>query len=208
MLFCKYNLCIDSERLMISCKRYFVYESPYDDPPMVGSPKCWDDTFFNRININNYAIYHICGKLVFSGSYNSVSDFKKIWKLANIQKGEFEGSYFTEKGKVYFGITKGYGEESFYSSDSSIMVLLPKEMRLDYFEVFSEFEKNKVEFLYGDATPCLKHLAERYKDSFVLYYIFDDGDNLTVFGSNCGRMFVQSDLKDWPTVDPILVYRK
>lgn len=184
------------------------FETYGEENYSIGTPQCWDDTFLNRVNIEDYDVYHICYCLVRTGSYNSVTDYKKIRGLTGVATVLFDGTYLTENGKVYFGISCGYGEECFRSDTSSIMILLPKRTPLCMKEIFNLFKMNNCTFFDRSTGDVLSMISEWLKDSIVLRYAWANEISMTIFGHDAERIFNQSDIRTWQTSDSGLVFRK
>lgn len=174
----------------------------------IGTPQCWDDMFLNRVNIDDYDVYHICYCLVRTGSYNSVTDYKKIWGLTGVSTGLFDGTYLTENGKVYFGISCGRGEKCFRSDASSIIILLPKRTPICMEDIFNLFKIKSCEFFDGSTDVALSTIAEWLKGSIVLRYVWSNEVSMTIFGHDAEKIFNQSDIRTWQMSDSGLVFRK
>lgn len=81
MLEISYDLEQKTSYAKILADMCIQFETCGEEDYSIGTPKCWDDAFLNRVNIDDYDVYHICYCLVRTGSYNSVTDYKKIWGL-------------------------------------------------------------------------------------------------------------------------------
>lgn len=184
------------------------FETYGEEDYSIGTPQCWDDTFLNRVNIDDYDVYHICYCLVRTGSYNSVTDYKKIWGLTGVSTGLFDGTYLTENGKVYFGISCGRGEKCFRSDASSIIILLPKRTPICMEDIFNLFKIKSCEFFDGSTDVALSTIAEWLKGSIVLRYAWSNEVSLTIFGHDAEKIFNQSDIRTWQMSDSGLVFRK
>ena len=184
------------------------FETYGEEDYSIGTPQCWDDTFLNRVNIDDYDVYHICYCLVLTGSYNSVTDYKKIWGLTGVSTGLFDGTYLTENGKVYFGISCGYGEKCFRSDTSSIIILMPKCTQICVDDIFNLFKTRNCEFSGRSTDDALSTIAEWLKGSIVLRYSWNDEVSMTIFGHDAEKIFNQSDMRTWHMSDSGLVFRK
>lgn len=209
IIHCDYQLVQDDCAILLSGGMAFEPESPDDEVFPIGTPKCWDETFLQRVDIESYSILHICMKCIEHGWYNTVTDYGKVWKLFKVPKGDFDGSYFTDSGKVYFGIKRGFGEKSFLSDTSPILLMLPKGLDVDYNRIYSSFRDNKVDFSDSEQSKHSMHvLAESISGAIALIYGWGSGGWLTIYGKNIGSIFVQEDLRKWPVVNPELVFRR
>ncbi len=68
--------------------------------------------------------------------YSRITDYKKIWKLAGIPPGFYDGAYTTSHGKMYFGITFGKGRDCFTADTSNLMILVPEGSDFDAATLF------------------------------------------------------------------------
>lgn len=204
-----YQLVQDNHSFFINGGMGFEPEDPDDEAFRVGTPKCWDETFLQRVDIESYSILHICVERIEHGCYNAVTDYGKVWKLFKIPKGDFDGSYFTDRGKVYFGIKRGFGKECFQSDTSPIMFLFPKGLEVDYNKILIQFRDNKVDSSNSEeAKRSMRELAESIPGSIALIYGWGSGGWLTIYGEKAGSIFVHEDLARWPAYNPELIFRR
>ena len=210
MIDCIYTMHMDAEKnnLQLHADACISFNHSDFETIHLGTPKCWDETILQRIEIDSYSIIHICGKLVLHGQYNAVTDYGKIWKLFDNPKGIFDDSYASNRGKVYFGILQGNGRECFLSNISAWIILLPKKEQLDPNIVFSQFKKDKVEFIGVDAGRSLEELTRTVPGSIAFLYSRSNGGSLYISGTIAQNIFLPSDLREWPTHNPELLYRK
>lgn len=208
MLEISYNLKQKKSRVKISADVCIQFETYGEESYCIGTPQCWDDTFLSRINIEDYDVYHICYCLVRSGKYNSITDHKKIWGLLGAAHGLFDGTYLTNNGKVYFGISCGHGEECFKSDASAIIILLPKQTQICPNDIFDLFKKESCEFYDKGTDAILSTIAAWLRDSIVLRYTYVNEISMSIFGSGAEKIFNQSDIRTWQMCDPPLVFRK
>ncbi len=207
MIRCKYSVHIDLNEIQLYSDICVQYEHSDCESVLFGTPKCWDDTLLNRLDIDSYRIIHVCGKLIPYGFFNRVTDHGGIWKIYNIQKGEFEKTYLCEKGKVYFGTKTGIGRECFLSDYSAIIILLPEKCTLDLNDLYNLFKEEKVEFRFDDVVSVLKKIAKSNSDIIVLRYSANHGGSLSIFCDKTDGLIYEDDLNSWPTLDPELTYR-
>lgn len=172
-----------------------------------GTPLCWDLSFLSRICIENYSIYHICIKTISNGNYNSVTDFKKIWKLNGIKQGIYDNSYLNKSGKVYLGITQAQGIDGFMLNHSSLIVLVPKDNTFHVAEIFNLFAKVEYDFILGVNNTLLLKLYSSTTGAIVLYYCTTNETSLTIVGKNAENLFSNSDILNWEAKRSDSIYR-
>ena len=206
---CEYQLYQGDRVSILGGGMAYEPEDPFDEAIPFGTPKCWDETFLQRVNMEKYTILHICGKLVAHGCYNAVTDHGKVWKLTGISEGDFDGSYHMERGKVYCGIQQGEGERAFLSDASATILLLPKGTEAGLRRLLLPFQENRVEDYTGaEAARSMQGLAECISGSIALVYSMGHGGWLTMYGENVETISTHNDLDAWPTCDPELVFRR
>jgi len=211
MVFCTFELQTQPSETVLSANAVIAFDKPDIECIPLGTPKCWDETLLKRIDIDQYHILHICGRLILHGFHNSVTDHRNIWGLNNISRGSFEASYLTEKGKVYFGIKHGEGKACFLSDDSAIMLLLPKGCKLSDEEIMMRFQKNHVQFFSDESqniNKCLRELVEVYKGMLAIHYDIFGERSIALFGKGSEKLFTEADFVNWTKNDPELIYRK
>lgn len=86
-------------------------------------PAIWDKQILGSVDIDQYDIYYICTHPRRTGQYNRITDFKRVWKLANLPEGIRDGAYDTDEGRIYWGVYKARGEAEFRKHLSPTMIL-------------------------------------------------------------------------------------
>ena len=209
MIICKYELRKSPSCVTLSANASVLFDKPDSETILFGTPKCFDNTLVQRLAIEEFYIIHICGKFVACGFYNSITDYKGIWKMNGLSKGEFEGSYITQNGKVYFGIKRGEGKTCFFSDTSAIMLLVPKPLLLKNEDIFRFFKNNEVDF--SDRTEINKtlyQLVEFCNGALAIHYDVSGERAIALIGAGCDTIFTEDDFKNWPVIDPELICRK
>lgn len=209
MIICKYELRINSSSVTLSANASLLFDKPGSETINFGTPKCFDNTLIQRLAIEEFSIIHICSKFIAHGFYNSITDYKGIWNMIGLSRGEFDGSYITKKGKVYFGIKCGKGKTCFFSDTSAIMLLVPNELQINNEDIFQRFKKNKVDFSdRAEINKTLHELVESCQGTLAIHYDVGGERAIDLFGIGCKTIFKEDDFKKWPTHDPELIYRK
>ena len=86
--------------LKLSAEDLICFDRIGDEDFALGTPECWDSEFLKKVNIDQFDLYFIYTKTIPYGQYNRITDYKKIWGLNHLEKGEYDNSYENKRGKV------------------------------------------------------------------------------------------------------------
>ncbi len=193
-----YNYAIEKQSQSIKITADFMVDFQHSDNEtiMIGTPKWWDDHVANNIDFSNFDLYFLCSRTVCYGQYNSVTDFKNVWGLNQLEKGFYENQYFNRKGKVYFGIIKGNGEDSFHSIRSSTVLFIPKGLSINADEIYRIISEDEFDFLEMEETSykTLKEISQLCKGSILLKYTCINEVSLVFFGNTLASCFNEGEL--------------
>lgn len=183
MLRCDYKLNTACNRVSIEANTCIQFEKSDDESIPIGTPVLWDEALMLKIDIDKYRIYHICCIFVPNGMYSRITDYKKIWKLAGIPPGFYDGAYTTSHGKMYFGITFGKGRDCFTADTSNLMILVPEGSDFDAATLFEAFRSEKVERTDENCAQFSKELyLKRMKH--LLFYTSTTSEVHSTFSEN------------------------
>lgn len=133
-------------------------------------PIIWDDIILQLINITDYQIYYLCLHSIRQGEYNTVTDYKGIWKLKGLPDGMTKGYYDTSNGRVYWGILKGDGIKDFKSHYSNVMILVRKGDDLPAKAIIQECCDKQIGFDNVLSQQQLLSFSAIMPRSFILHY--------------------------------------
>lgn len=148
-----------------------------------------------KIDFSNYDVYFLCFFEVPNGSYNTVTNYKGIWGLANLPKGIYNAYYQTSKGRMYFVILKVSDAQSFCDICVGTALVLPKGTTLDADGIFrilsnAAFNPNEVA---ESQLRALETVYSMYPEATVLKYTYWHEISLRVWGKELKGWFTQSD---------------
>ena len=184
------------------------FDSPDSENYRVGTPLCWDDTILSQIDIDRFNIYHICYNAMKRGLYNRVTDWKSVWRLNGIPKGEYTDAYHVDDKKIYIGVHKGCGEDYFRSGISAVMILIPLESQISAKEIGEMFKDSSCDFSMESISAVLTKISKQVSGSISLSYSYTNIISLNLFCCNLGSIITETDICAWPIFDPPLVFRK
>lgn len=208
MLRCDYKLNTACNRVSIEANTCIQFEKSDNESIPIGTPVLWDEALMLKIDIDKYRIYHICCIFVPNGMYSRITDYKKIWKLAGIPPGFYDGAYTTSHGKMYFGITFGKGRDCFTADTSNLMILVPEGSDFDAATLFEAFRSEKVERTDEKLCAILERTVSQENEAFAFLYKHDFGGSLKIFGKFAERFFSAEEIMTWQTEDPALIRRR
>ncbi len=172
----------------LSVEPVLYFERSGNEDYKLTIPQNWLLDFWNRINGQQYDLYMIYSQLVPHGQFNKLTDYKKIWGLKHIEKGEYENTFDTEKGRVYFGIKKERGLDAFTNSSSKTIVFMPEDTELDFSKVYEYCKKSESDNCDFDEN-ALFLLQKIYQDILIVQYNFHEKISMSIFGKNIGEYF-------------------
>ena len=183
MLRCDYKLNTACNRVSIEANTCIQFEKSDDESIPIGTPVLWDEALMLKIDIDKYRIYHICCIFVPNGMYSRITDYKKIWKLAGIPPGFYDGAYTTNHGKMYFGITFGKGRDCFTADTSSLMILVPEGSDFELQLCLKRFDPKR---LSARMKNCAQFSKELYlkKMKHLLFYTSTTSEVHSTFSEN------------------------
>lgn len=182
---------ISENRIVFSADA--VLEVEEDESFEAPVPALWDDRILRGIDVDQYDIYYICTHPRRTGQYNSVIDFKKVWKLSNLPKGILDGAYDADEGRVYWGVYKARGEEGFRKHLSPTLLLSPRAAEpLNPDSLYALWKKYRLGF--GDALPepLVNELNPAKNSRYLLHYAHVlSNPSLEIWGPNADTVFSQ-----------------
>ena len=129
-------------------------------------------------------------KLVEEASKNAkkkVTDYKKIWGLKNIERGECDISYTVSRGKMYLGIKKGTPN---ICVPANIILYLPSS-EIDKADTAINLMK-ETSYDFGEVSySCvLQRITEMIPGAYLFhYYVKDSMCCLVVYGRKSDTLF-------------------
>lgn len=168
-----------------------VLEVGADESFGVPVPAIWDERILGNIDIDRYDIYYICTHARRTGQYNRVTDFKRVWKLANLPEGIWDGAYDTGEGRVYWGVYRSRGEAAFRRHLSPTMLLSPRaEKPPEPDSLYSIWKKYRTGFDGVLPEGLVNELNPAANGQYVLHYAnVISKPTLEIWGVNAGVIF-------------------
>lgn len=168
-----------------------VLEVETDESFEVPVPAIWDKQILSSVDIDQYDIYYICTHPRRTGQYNRITDFKRIWKLANLPEGIRDGAYDADEGRIYWGVYKARGEAGFKKHLSPTVLLSPcteKPPELD--SLYALWKKYRIGF--DDVLPeeLVNELNPVANKHYILHYAnVMSNPTLEIWGANADAIF-------------------
>lgn len=186
-----------SNYIKLSAEVLLIFDKNGDEDFKFELPECWNLDFLERINIKQFDLYYIYTKTIPYGQYNRITDYKKIWGLNHLEKGEYDNSYNNERGRVYFGIKKDNGPKTLVQNTSSIVLLIPIGKLIDYDKLFNCFKNSQFDFETNDNGDVLSNIQQLFLESFLLRYCLSGIVSMSIYGQNAESLFDSEDIKRW-----------
>lgn len=182
---------ISENRIVFSADA--VLEVEEDESFEAPVPTLWDDRILRGVDVDQYDIYYICTHPRRTGQYNSVTDFKKVWKLSNLPEGISDGAYDTDEGRVYWGVYKTRGEEGFRKHLSPTLLLSPRAAEpLNSDWLYGLWKKYRLGFDDALPEPLVNELNPAANHCYLLHYAHVlSSPSLEIWGLNAGTVFSQ-----------------
>ena len=192
------NLRLNKEKnfVTISAEGFMILES-IEDEGLIGNnfPKFLHKLIESKFPEDKYATYNIYTLSLIH--YNKVTDYKKIWKLANFETiGLYDNHYDGDNGRIYFGISKGSPHLDISILTGKISIFVPKEVALVPEDIFELFAKNTFDISLDREKhySVLSSLQKLVPKAIVVYKLHNDGNSLNIYGDNVAQLFNEEDL--------------
>ena len=158
-------------------------------------PVIWDERILGGIDIDRYDIYYICTHARRTGQYNRVTDFKRIWKLANLPDGIWDGTYDTDEGRVYWGMYRARGEAEFRRHLSPTMLLsLRMEKPTEPDSLYALWKKYRIGFDDDLPEELVNELNPAANRRYILHYAnVISNPTLEIWGANADTIFSRNE---------------
>lgn len=162
-------------------------------------PAIWDKQILGSVDIDQYDIYYICTHPRRTGQYNRITDFKRVWKLANLPEGIRDGAYDTDEGRIYWGVYKARGEAEFRKHLSPTMILsLRAEKPLELDSLYALWKKYRIGF--DDVLPeeLVNELNPAANKRYILHYAnVMSNPTLEIWGANADTIFSRNETETY-----------
>lgn len=184
-----YNHRIKRLHSIISLCADYLYEPTPDESEMIDffAPKCWVDAIAHNVDWNVYDAYYINTFSVPRANVSRITDYKKIWGLGGIPKGEYDNFYDTLTTRIYIGFSKLHENEKFILARSSLVVIAPKSEVPSWDELFARLSASG--FWEARSNGRLELLHEYLPNSLVLHYDVLECAQLTIIGTDTPAFF-------------------
>lgn len=192
-----YQLVRTQNYLKLSAEALVCFDRIGEEDYALGIPKCWDLEFLKKIDVNQFDLYLIYAKTIPHGQYNRFTDYKKVWGLSHLEKGEYDNSYENEKGRVYVGIKKARGSESFIKGTSSIVLLIPTGKEINCDTILNCLKNSQFNFELEQDQDVLSAIHQAVSGSMVLRYSICERASMSICGRNVESFFNEDDIQRW-----------
>ena len=183
-----HQLSIDENRFHFSAK--VIYQPDYNESIIIGTPEKWNYFLSNLFESENYIAYHICSAVLPIDRCNSVTDFKKVWKINNLPKGRSGFQYDTGNKRVYLGIIEDGIKDAFFRDYSPMIVLFPANDRIQDDTLYNIFREESHIFVSDvDSRRIYARLNGVYPGVILVCFFLEKGTvNLNVFKNGLSQM--------------------
>lgn len=196
-----YQVIKAPNRLKLSADIVLFFDKFGDEDFAFEAPKCWDSEFLKKINIDQFDLYFIYAKTIPHGQYNRITDYKKIWGINHLSRGEYDNSYDNKRGKVYFGVKKAKGEKAFMQKTSPMVLLLPIGNEINYDILFNGFKNSRFDFETEEGCNVLSDIQRTFAESYLLRYHLCGTVSMSIYGQNAESLFCSEDTKRWEVIN-------
>ncbi len=158
------------------------------------TPICWDNTVSTLIGFANMKAYTVWHKAIPLKDCTSITDYKKVWKLLDVEKGEYDTSYTVcnenSEMKIYVGIKRITGSECSGHNSSNVIIYIPYSYEFDFNLIFENLKEGQYDFSPFNYSDVLSGIATDTPGMFILHYSGLCGTvYLTVYGKDVVKYF-------------------
>ncbi|MEI3239314.1 MAG: hypothetical protein V8S32_04605 [Lachnospiraceae bacterium] len=126
---------LSEQLLRISCDVLFVFEHT-DEEIDFATPAYWDEVI--QSFFTSYSMYEIYKEARWRSNCNRVTDYKQVWGLLDLAKGEFSGRVECGEKVVYLGLSKS-SIQQLNTSKAGAYLLIPTEHEAEIEEIWNYF---------------------------------------------------------------------
>lgn len=158
-----------------------------EDEFFSGTPECWDQVIYEVMGSLRLIPYYIYHEFVPLNQCNTVTDYKKIWGLKNIERGECDISYTVSRGKMYLGIKKGTPN---ICVPANIILYLPSSEIDKADTAINLMKETSYDFAEVSYSCVLQRITEMIPGAYLFhYYVKDSMCCLVVYGRKSDTLF-------------------
>lgn len=84
--YCNFEVEQEYNRVELCADYFYVPSFDENCSFTIGTPQCWDDTFFERFSMDSHESLHIFTHLVERKNVNRITDYKGVWGLKKYLK--------------------------------------------------------------------------------------------------------------------------
>lgn len=187
MSFTNFKIEKNNGYIKVSSFRILTTYQETEENFSLGTPECWDkavNEVMEPLRLVPYYIYH---EIVPLNQCNSITDYKKIWGLKNIERGESDVSYNLPHKKIYLGIKKCTPN---ISISANIVLYLPESTKRNLDSVINLLRENCYEFCETSHSYVLQEITNIIPGAYILhYYVKDSMCCLIIYGNNSDLLF-------------------
>lgn len=184
---------VGPDRVVFFTEVTVVFDSALQEHYSPGYPSLWDEYLLSKIVIDDYDVCSFFAHIIPKNERSRITDYKKVWGLSEITKGTVDLSYETDSQAVYLGMTRTCGEEGFKNNCSSLILLIPKEMRYDSSSILESFAQHRCNFSDREISNVLSEMCKQIPNTIGLWYSIKESATLTIFRNEISKLFTNQD---------------
>lgn len=195
--YCNFEVKQEYNRIELFADYFYVPSYDENCSFTIGTPQCWDDTFFERFSMDSHESLHIFTHLVERNNVNRITDYKGVWGLKKLPKGVYSNFYDIPGKRLYFGVDKSIGEIDFRSKRSSTTIIIPQNYHIEYNALFSCFSGSYSDSFENAVLLSLERICALFPHVIALHYSTQGCARMTLMGNNVESLFSKKDCTIW-----------
>ena len=198
MTFQNTRIDIRENFVYLSAEPLIQYRDSRDESIRIVPPSSWTRLLYSNLHGKDYVCYLTYGICLPRGMCNRITDYKKVWGLLHLPKGDFDGDYNVGSNRVYFGVVKQTLQTYLDNPFQRTAIISPSGLTVQYQDVFNcfancqymfhnSFEEATTRDLFSKISRCIEPV-------FCVYYHGSlEKTHLLICGTGADSLFSKGD---------------
>ena len=189
----------------LTADSYIQFQASGEENVEMGVPKCWPDTILERLSSGSLDVYHIDTAAIPKERVSRVTDYKGVWGILQVPRGEHGGYYDHADTRIYYGIRNRMLPSGLYDYAAPLQLLLPRTESNCLHKIAQWIDTNQIGSANsGFFAPGI--FPKWLQDAYILCYHCLPTPSLKMMGPNGANFFRDEDVNRWNRAKEMAIY--